>query len=78
MRSITERGRPIFYQRLSGFEMRDLPKDFNILNSFMGGSKDRADFADYYQIARGLCRPLNASASVSRSMSDRSDTRDTS
>jgi 5-methyltetrahydropteroyltriglutamate--homocysteine methyltransferase len=37
------------YQRLSGFEMRDLPKDFNAANSIMGGSKDRADFAEFYQ-----------------------------
>ncbi len=37
------------YPRLSGFEMRDLPKDFNAVNSFMGGSKDRADFAEFYQ-----------------------------
>jgi len=37
------------YQRLSGFEMRDLPADFNILSSIMGNSKDRVDFAEFYQ-----------------------------
>jgi len=36
------------YGRLSGFEWRDLRKDFNLLKSMMGGSKDRIDFADYY------------------------------
>ena len=34
------------YQRLSGFELRDLPPDFNAANSIMRGSKDRIDFAD--------------------------------
>ncbi|HKV04291.1 MAG TPA: cobalamin-independent methionine synthase II family protein [Candidatus Acidoferrales bacterium] len=37
------------HQRLSGFEMRELPKDFNALNSFMRGSKDREDFAEFYE-----------------------------
>jgi 5-methyltetrahydropteroyltriglutamate--homocysteine methyltransferase len=37
------------YQRLSGFEMRDLPADFNAASSIMGGSKDRVDFAEFYQ-----------------------------
>jgi 5-methyltetrahydropteroyltriglutamate--homocysteine methyltransferase len=37
------------YQRLSGFEMRDLPQDFSALNSILGGSKDRVDFAEFYQ-----------------------------
>jgi 5-methyltetrahydropteroyltriglutamate--homocysteine methyltransferase len=37
------------YSRVSGFEMRDIPKDFDILKAFMGGSKDRRDFAEYYQ-----------------------------
>ncbi|HEV3482364.1 MAG TPA: hypothetical protein VGR97_08545, partial [Candidatus Acidoferrales bacterium] len=36
------------YGRLSGFEWRDLSKDFNFLKRVMGGSKDRVDFADYY------------------------------
>jgi 5-methyltetrahydropteroyltriglutamate--homocysteine methyltransferase len=45
------------YQRLSGFEMRDLPKDFNVLKSIMGGSKDRADFADYYQSPEAYAGP---------------------
>jgi len=37
------------YQRLSGYEMRDLPPDFNAANSIMAGSKDRVDFAEFYQ-----------------------------
>jgi len=37
------------YQRLSGYELRDLPPDFNAANSIMGGSKDRVDFAECYQ-----------------------------
>jgi 5-methyltetrahydropteroyltriglutamate--homocysteine methyltransferase len=45
------------YQRLSGFEMRDLPKDFNALKSIMGGSKDRADFAEYYQTPEAYAGP---------------------
>src|SRR5579863_7390745 len=45
------------YQRVSGFEMRDLPKDFSILNSFMGGSKDRRDFADYYSTPEAYAGP---------------------
>jgi 5-methyltetrahydropteroyltriglutamate--homocysteine methyltransferase len=45
------------YQRLSGFEMRDLPKDFNLLNSFMGGSKDRRDFAEYYASPEAYAGP---------------------
>ena len=36
------------YPRLSGFELRELPKDFSFLNTVMGGSKDRRDFAEYY------------------------------
>ncbi len=56
------------YQRLSGFEMRDLPKDFNALKSIMGGSKDRADFADYYQTPEAYAgpstRPIRFSVNV--------------
>jgi 5-methyltetrahydropteroyltriglutamate--homocysteine methyltransferase len=37
------------YERLSGFEMRDVPKDFDLLKALMGASKDRRDFAEYYQ-----------------------------
>jgi 5-methyltetrahydropteroyltriglutamate--homocysteine methyltransferase len=37
------------YQRLGGYEMRDLPTHFNAANSIMGGSKDRVDFAEFYQ-----------------------------
>jgi 5-methyltetrahydropteroyltriglutamate--homocysteine methyltransferase len=29
--------------------MRDLPPDFSALQSLLGGSKDRADFAEFYQ-----------------------------
>jgi len=36
------------YQRVSGFELREPPKDFDILHALMGGSKDRKDFAAYY------------------------------
>ncbi len=56
------------YQRLSGFEMRDLPKDFNALKSIMGGSKDRADFAAYYQTPEAYAgpstRPIRFSVNV--------------
>jgi 5-methyltetrahydropteroyltriglutamate--homocysteine methyltransferase len=45
------------HQRLSGFEMRDLPADFNILNSIMGGSKDRADFAEFYKSPEAYAGP---------------------
>ncbi len=37
------------HQRISGSEMRELPADFNIGTSLMAGSKDRADFAEFYQ-----------------------------
>jgi 5-methyltetrahydropteroyltriglutamate--homocysteine methyltransferase len=37
------------YQRLGGFEMRDLPEGFNAIRSIMRGSKDRADFAEFYE-----------------------------
>jgi 5-methyltetrahydropteroyltriglutamate--homocysteine methyltransferase len=37
------------YNRLSGFEMRDAPPDFVALNSFLANSKDRVDFAEFYQ-----------------------------
>ena len=37
------------YARLSGFEVRDLPPDFNAVRSIMGASKDRVDFAEFYQ-----------------------------
>jgi 5-methyltetrahydropteroyltriglutamate--homocysteine methyltransferase len=37
------------HQRLSGFEVRDLPTDFSALNSLLGASKDRVDFAEFYQ-----------------------------
>jgi 5-methyltetrahydropteroyltriglutamate--homocysteine methyltransferase len=37
------------YHRLSGFEVRALPPDFNAVRSIMGASKDRVDFAEFYQ-----------------------------
>jgi len=37
------------YERLSGFEMRELPPDFTALNSFLANSKDRVDFAEFYE-----------------------------
>ncbi|HXX46115.1 MAG TPA: cobalamin-independent methionine synthase II family protein [Candidatus Acidoferrales bacterium] len=43
--------------RVSGFEWRDLPKDFNLVKSFMGGSKDRQDFADYYATPEAYAGP---------------------
>jgi 5-methyltetrahydropteroyltriglutamate--homocysteine methyltransferase len=45
------------HERVSGFEMRELPRDFNLLKSFMGGSKDRRDFADYYQSPEAYAGP---------------------
>ncbi len=45
------------YHRVTGFEMRDLPKDFSLLNSFMGGSKDRRDFAEYYGTPEAYAGP---------------------
>ena len=56
-----EFGKPVFdevdygawasyiHQRISGSEMRELPADFNFGTSVMAGSKDRADFAEFYQ-----------------------------
>jgi 5-methyltetrahydropteroyltriglutamate--homocysteine methyltransferase len=41
------------YHRLSGFEMRDLPPEFSTTSSVMRGSKDRADFAEFYQSGEG-------------------------
>jgi 5-methyltetrahydropteroyltriglutamate--homocysteine methyltransferase len=37
------------HQRLSGFEVRDLPAEFNAASSIMGGSKDFTDFAEFYR-----------------------------
>ncbi len=45
------------YQRLSGFEMRDLSADFDVLKSIMGASKDRADFAEYYKSPEAYAGP---------------------
>jgi 5-methyltetrahydropteroyltriglutamate--homocysteine methyltransferase len=41
------------YRRLSGFEMRDVPPEFSATRSIMSGSKDRADFAEFYQSGEG-------------------------
>jgi 5-methyltetrahydropteroyltriglutamate--homocysteine methyltransferase len=45
------------YERLSGFEMRDLPTGFNAVNSIMGSSKDRVDFAEFYQSPEAYAGP---------------------
>lgn len=37
------------YQRLSGFEIRDVPEGLNLAAATFRGSKDRTDFADFYQ-----------------------------
>jgi 5-methyltetrahydropteroyltriglutamate--homocysteine methyltransferase len=37
------------YQRVSGFEIRESPAGFNPINTMFGSSKDRADFAGFYQ-----------------------------
>jgi 5-methyltetrahydropteroyltriglutamate--homocysteine methyltransferase len=47
------------YPRLSGFELRELPKDFNFLNTVMGGSKDRRDFAEYYVTPEAYAGPVS-------------------
>jgi 5-methyltetrahydropteroyltriglutamate--homocysteine methyltransferase len=46
------------YDRLSGFERRDAPADFNVANTIMAGSKDRMDFAGFYTSGEaGFSRP---------------------
>jgi 5-methyltetrahydropteroyltriglutamate--homocysteine methyltransferase len=46
------------YQRLSGFEMREHPADFDLAATIMAGSKDRMDFAAFYQSGEsGFTRP---------------------
>jgi 5-methyltetrahydropteroyltriglutamate--homocysteine methyltransferase len=47
------------YPRLSGFEIRPLPKDFNALSTIMGGSKDRRDFAEYYATPEAYAGPVS-------------------
>lgn len=37
------------YQRVSGFEMRDISADFDIVKSLFGASKDWMDFAEFYR-----------------------------
>ncbi len=36
------------FQRLGGFEMREVPPDANVFQQIMGKSKDRLNFADFY------------------------------
>jgi 5-methyltetrahydropteroyltriglutamate--homocysteine methyltransferase len=45
------------FGRLSGFEMRDLSGNFDLLKSVMGGSKDRRDFAEYYATPEAYAGP---------------------
>jgi len=46
------------YERLSGFERREAPADFNLADAVMGGSKDRMDFAEFYHSGEaGFTRP---------------------
>ncbi|HLK48820.1 MAG TPA: cobalamin-independent methionine synthase II family protein [Bryobacteraceae bacterium] len=45
------------YQRLSGFEARDLPMEASAIQSIMRGSKDRVDFADFYESGEAGIRP---------------------
>jgi 5-methyltetrahydropteroyltriglutamate--homocysteine methyltransferase len=47
------------YPRLSGFEIRPLPKEFNALSTIMGGSKDRRDFAEYYATPEAYAGPVS-------------------
>jgi 5-methyltetrahydropteroyltriglutamate--homocysteine methyltransferase len=44
--------------RLSGFERREAPADFNVADTIMAGSKDRRDFAEFYHSGEaGFSRP---------------------
>jgi len=46
------------YDRLSGFERREAPADFNVADTIMAGSKDRMDFAEFYRSGEaGFSRP---------------------
>jgi 5-methyltetrahydropteroyltriglutamate--homocysteine methyltransferase len=46
------------HERLSGFEMRQPPPDFNVIDTVMAGSKDRIDFAEFYRSGEaGFSRP---------------------
>jgi 5-methyltetrahydropteroyltriglutamate--homocysteine methyltransferase len=46
------------HDRLSGFERRDAPADFNVADTIMAGSKDRMDFAEFYRSGEaGFSRP---------------------
>ena len=47
------------YPRLTGFEMRDLPPDFDAFKTILGGSKDRRDFADYYNSPESFAGPAS-------------------
>jgi 5-methyltetrahydropteroyltriglutamate--homocysteine methyltransferase len=46
------------FERLTGFEKREMPPDFNMINAVMASSKDRHDFAEFYQSGEsGFVRP---------------------
>jgi 5-methyltetrahydropteroyltriglutamate--homocysteine methyltransferase len=46
------------YERVSGFEMRPSPTDFNVADTIMAGSKDRMDFSEFYHSGEaGFSRP---------------------
>ena len=45
------------YQRLSGFEIRDPPAGSSNLNRIMQASKDRLDFAEFYETGEAGMRP---------------------
>jgi 5-methyltetrahydropteroyltriglutamate--homocysteine methyltransferase len=45
------------FGRLSGYEMRDLPEEFDVLGVILGDSKDRRDFSDYYRSPEGDAGP---------------------
>ena len=45
------------YPRLSGFEMRNPPAGVSTLSMIMRGSKDHADFAEFYQSGESGMRP---------------------
>ena len=46
------------HERLSGFEMRQPPADFNVVDTIMAHSKDHMDFAEFYHSGEaGFSRP---------------------
>jgi len=50
--------------RLTGYEMRDLPRDFDIVKSFMRESKDRRDFGDYYRTPEADAGPSSRAVRI--------------